>query len=205
MTRNLTLNEINEHVVKYGTGRYAVTFETGDTIQEFNNLYWAIEYAKRCRADDERMAINGELAKDDLSYYDIHITDIDGWIHGGEFNDRETQEYINNEIGILLKYKPLKELIGTLPGCFNETDVVRKLETMNTSREINWLDELGGMVLPGDLQLLKRIAQPNIHGYYEWYGVMNCGMYQAVLYCTGDDWDDEIGFANMGSEIIGWI
>lgn len=208
MTRNYTLDEINQKAVKYGTGRYAVTFETGDTIQEFADLKWAIEFAKWCREEDERRVTEGD--EEEADYYDIHDKVTDAWINGADINEYETDEWINRyylDGGLgMAGVRPLGALIGVLPYCRTENDVIRKLDAMNTSREINWLDENGNTVLAGDPKaFLAKVAQPDRNGSAEWYGVMDCGKYQAIMHCFGEDWsDDDQMFLEQTAEIIGW-
>lgn len=116
------------------------------------------------------------------------------------------RNYTLDEISKATGMRPLKELIGVLPYCRTENDVIHKLDAMNTSREINRLDENGNTVLAGDPKaFLAKVAQPDRNGSAEWFGVMDCGKYQAIMHCIGEDWsDDDQMFLEQTAEIIGW-
>lgn len=103
--------------------------------------------------------------------------------------------------------RPLEELIDEIPGCYDVDDVKRKLDQMDTSREILPLDWEGmaQTYASGSKKFLKAIARPDLDGTAEWFGIAYCGKYEAVMHCEGYDWDDEEqAFLGETAEIIGW-
>lgn len=103
--------------------------------------------------------------------------------------------------------RSLEELIDEIPGCYTIGDVQRKLDAMNTSREImplDW-DGMAQNYVEGSPEFLQNIARPDLDGTAMWFGVARCGKYDAIMRIYGVDWDDEEQmFLNEGAEIIGW-
>lgn len=141
-------------------------------------------------------------SKENVSEYLKDLVRVDFVKHQKE------DEYLR-KIGV----HPLQDLIQSdeypeFRHCYDERDVIAKLDQMNTSRETHYFDRYGkdfGTVYHSE-DFLRRVARPDLDGYADWHGWLYCGpKLKAIVKVTGYDWsDEEQCFLGETEEIIGY-